>query len=304
MNIPKKAAVIDVCCRDGFQLEKEFIPTEEKISIVKGLARLGFKKIEATSFVSPKAVPQMQDSQEVIEAVKGSGGVIFSALVPNLKGAERALIAGAGELNIVFSASETHNMKNLHMSVMDSLNNAKEIIALAGTTPVNVTVATSFGCPFEGRVVESKVISLAEKVLSLGAAGITFADTTGMANPIQVYRMMKEFVKKHSDLPVTLHFHNTRNMGLANIVAGLQAGVASFDASLGGLGGCPFAPGATGNVPTEDVVHMLHEMGVETGIDLDGLIALGKYLEKLIGRSLPGQILKAGKTMDLYPSGT
>ncbi|KJS19206.1 MAG: hydroxymethylglutaryl-CoA lyase [Clostridiaceae bacterium BRH_c20a] len=301
MNIPKKADVIDVGCRDGFQLEKEFIPTEDKISIVKGLARLGFKKIEATSFVSPKAVPQMQDSKEVIEAVKGIDGVVFSALVPNLKGAERALSAGVGELNIVFSASETHNMKNLHMSVMDSLKNAEEIIALAGKISVNVTVATSFGCPFEGRVSESQVISLAEKVLSLGASGITFADTTGMANPIQVYRMMKAFVEKHLDLAVTLHFHNTRNMGLANIVAGLQAGVASFDASLGGLGGCPFAPGATGNVPTEDVVHMLHEMGVETGIDLGGLIDLGKYLEKLIGRSLPGQILKAGKSTDLYP---
>ncbi len=302
MQLPSAMNVFDVCCRDGLQMEKQFIPTEEKITIINGLSKLGFKKLEITSFVSPKAVPQMSDAADVASGIARVPGVIYSALVPNVKGAQRAIDAGIDELNVVFSASESHNLSNLRMPVDKSLQNVSEIIALARGcgTPVNVSIATAFGCPFEGKVDRSRVFSLAEQVLSMGAGSLTFADTTGVANPRQVYSMMAEFKKRHPEIRIALHFHNTRGMGTANILAGLQAGVLDYDASLGGLGGCPFAPGASGNVATEDVIHMAEEMGVKTGIDLDGLIELGRYLEQIIGRTLPGQVLKSGKVSDLH----
>lgn len=304
MRLPTEVNVFDVGCRDGFQMEKQFIPTSEKVAIVNRLARLGFRKMEITSFVSPRAVPQMQDAALVVAGAERVAGVTYAALVPNTKGAQRALEAGIDELNVVFSVSESHNRANLRMPVADSLKNVADVISLArdrGGKPVNVSLATSFGCPFEGEVPGKRVLKLAREALSMGAASLSFADTTGMANPRQVYELLSGFRDQFPHVEVTLHFHNTRAMGMANILAGLQAGVTNFDAALGGLGGCPFAPGASGNVATEDVVHMLEEMGISAGIDLDGLLEAARYLEKVIGRTLPGQVMKAGKVKDLHP---
>ncbi len=302
-KLPTRVNIIDVCCRDGFQNEKKFIETEDKIRIVDSLSRLGFKKLEVTSFVSPKAIPQMRDAVEVVKGANRVEGVVFTALVPNVKGAERAIEAGIDELNVVMSVSESHNLANIRMTPRQSLDKLKEIVELAGNhkVPVNASLATAFGCPFAGNVPVEKVLAAAEEALAIGASSLTVADTTGMANPVQVLRMMEHFNKLLTKVPLALHFHNTRGMGMANMLAGLEAGVTDYDAALGGLGGCPFAPGATGNVATEDVVHMLEEMGIKTGIDLDGLINLSRELEKIIGRTLPGQVIKAGKTCDLHP---
>ncbi len=303
MQLPKVANVTDVGCRDGFQMEKEFIPTEEKINIVNRLSKLGFKRIQITSFVNPKAVPQMKDAAEVVSKINREPGVTYSALTPNLKGANNAIDANVDELDVFMSVSESHNKANVRMQVSDSVNAISDIIALAKehNKPVWVNLATSFGCPFEGEVSSKNVLNLADKFVSLGASGVVLADTTGMANPVQVYELVSECMKNVSADKICLHFHNTRNMGMANILAGLQAGVNNFEAALGGLGGCPFAPGASGNVSTEDVVHMLEEMGIDTGIDINGLLETARYLEKIIGRPLPGQVMKAGQSCDLHP---
>ncbi len=301
--LPARAKIIEVGCRDGFQNEKKFIETEDKIRIVNSLSRLGFKKLEMTSFVSPKAIPQMRDASEVVRGADRVEGVAFTALVPNLKGAERAIEAGIDELNVVISVSESHNLANIRMTPKQSLERLKDIVDLAGKhkKPVTVGLATVFGCPFEGSVPVEKVLAMAEEALEIGATYVSLADTTGMANPAQVLRLVECISSRLPSVPSSLHFHNTRGMGMANVLAGLEAGVTTYDAALAGLGGCPFAPGATGNVATEDVVHMLEEMGIKTGIDLDGLINLSRELEKIIGRTLPGQIIKAGKAYDLHP---
>lgn len=292
----------EVAVRDGFQIEPRFIPTEEKIALVDALSRTGLAKIEVTSFVSPRAVPNLRDAEEVMRGIRRQPGVLYTALVPNLRGAERALAAGADELNLVMSATESHNQANLNRSTAQSLEGFAEIMQAArgSRASVNGSISCSFGCPFEGEVPEERVLHIAERYLELGFRGLTLADTTGMAHPNQVARLTAAARERFPEAELTLHFHNTRGMGLANVVAALGAGADRFDASLGGLGGCPFAPGATGNICTEDLVHMLQAMGYETGVDLDALLAVARKLPALVGHDVPGQVAKAGKITDLH----
>lgn len=304
-TFPDKVEINDVCSRDGLQNEKEFFSTDKKIELVNRLSRIGLKKIEVTSFVSPKAVPQMKDAFEVMSGIQRNQDVTYVALVPNEKGADRAIAAGADEINVFVSASEAHNKANVGMSINRSLENIKIVIGMAkdARTPVNVTLATSFGCPFTGDVDVQQVIKIIDQVIRFGCDSITFGDTTGMASPVKVYKLIEAVNKQYGEnrLKLTLHFHDTRGMAMANVLAGLHCGIYKFEGSLAGLGGCPFAPGATGNIPTEDMVHMMIEMGIDTGIDLFGLIDAAKRLEKDIGRVLPGQVMKSGPASVLKP---
>lgn len=300
----KKITIQEVVPRDGFQMEEKFIPTEEKVRLINALSKTGVKKIEVTSFVSPKAVPQLKDAADVFQKINKIAGVTYVALVPNIRGAIRAKEAKVDEINLVMSVSESHNLKNVRKATEDSLREFQEIKnILQGTgIKVNGSLATAFGCPFEGMQKEERLFAFLETyVEKLNFDSITFADTTGMAHPKQVESLMKKAVAMYPNIPITLHFHNTRGMGLANVLAGLEAGITRYDASLGGLGGCPFAPGATGNICTEDLVHMLEAMGYDTGVDLDYLINLSKQLPRLIGKEIPGQVVKAGKITDLHP---
>jgi len=298
----------DVGVRDGFQIEKNFIPTETKIAFIDQLSKTGLAKIEATSFVHPKFVPNMADAETVLANIQRMAGVRYTALTPNIKGMDRAIAchqsgAAIDEMNLFMSASETHNMANVKRTTAQSLQDFAEMVPMAKRAGIrtNGTVSTSFGCPFEGVVSDARVMEIAEKYLAIGFDSLTFADTTGMANPRQVERMMRDAKQRFSDIEITLHFHNTRGMGLANVVAGIAAGVVHYDASIAGLGGCPFAPGATGNICTEDLVNMLQDMGLDTGIDLDKLLAAAVKIPAIVGHDVPGQVMKAGKTMHLHP---
>ncbi len=305
---PQKIDINDVGVRDGFQIEKNFIPTETKIALIDQLSATGLAKIEATSFVHPKFVPNMADAETVLQEIIRRDGVVISALTPNIKGMERAVAChGSGgmidELNLFMSASETHNRANVKRSTEQSLADFAVMVPMAKAAGIrlNGCVSTSFGCPFEGHVDQGRVMMFAEKYLALGFDGITFADTTGMANPRQVEQMMQEAKRRFPAAEITLHFHNTRGMGLANVIAGINAGVTSYDASIAGLGGCPFAPGATGNICTEDLVNMLDDMVLQSGVSLDKLLAVAIKIPGVVGHDVAGQILKAGKTMHLHP---
>jgi hydroxymethylglutaryl-CoA lyase len=295
--------VHEVVARDGLQIEPKWIPTADKVALVDGLSRTGVRKIEVSSFVSPQAVPNLRDAKEVFQRIRRNPAVTYAALVPNLRGAEDAIAAGVDEINFVVSTSESHNVANMRMSTTRSLAELKNILAAvrAERVAINFTVATAFGCPFEGDQSPDRVFSIVESALSWGADGVTFADTTGMAHPLQVARMVDRFQVGFSSIPLTLHFHNTRGLGIANVFSAYQSGAVRFDAALGGLGGCPFAPGATGNVCTEDVVHMFELMGVESGIDLPALLDLSSKLSALVGHDLPGQVVRAGRRCDLHP---
>lgn len=286
----------EVATRDGFQMESRFIPTEDKIALVDRLSGLGYAKIEVTSFTSPKAIPALRDGEEVMHRIARRPGVVYTALVPNLRGGERALDSRVDEFNIVMSASETHNLANLRMTREQSFAQLAEVIALArqAAVPVNVSLSCVFGCPMEGEVPPEGVLGWIERFAALGVAGITLCDTTGMAYPTQVQAVCAAVLDRFKALDFTAHFHNTRAMGLVNTVAAIEAGVRRFDMSLGGIGGCPYAPGASGNVATEDVVHMLQCMGYETGMDLPGLIEAAGVLEQLVAHELPGQVSRAG----------
>lgn len=292
----------EVAPRDGFQIEPRWVETADKIAFINAVSRTGVSKIEVSSFVSPKAVPMLRDAEEVFRAIERRPGVVYVALIPNARGAERAFAAKVDEFNFVMSASETHNRANMRMSTDQSLEALRGIMDLARGVSVSkhASLATSFGCPFEGRVSLDRVLDFVARYLDLGITSITLADTTGMANPQQVARTVEQFRNRFGETPLTLHFHNTRGMGLANAVAAFQQGAVRFDAALGGLGGCPFAPGATGNVCTEDLVHMFEEMQVDTGTDLPALLDLARKLPALVGHDVPGQVAKAGRSCDLH----
>ncbi|MBE0490011.1 MAG: hydroxymethylglutaryl-CoA lyase [Halomonas sp.] len=297
----------EVATRDGFQIEATFVPTADKIRLIDALSATGLARIEATSFVSPKAIPNLRDAAEVVAGIQRRPGVGITVLVPNLKGAERALACGVDEINLVMSASDSHGLANLRMTPEQSLAQFTELLAAVRAHPqgaevfVNASLSTSFGCPFEGEVPQARVLDLVGRLLQLGVEGVTLCDTTGMANPAQVTRLCEAAQARFPGTPFTLHFHNTRGMGLANALAAWQAGITRFDASLGGLGGCPYAPGATGNVCTEDLVHMFEQMGVPTGVDLDALLAASAMLPEMVGHDTPGQVVKAGKADRRYP---
>ncbi|WP_175941835.1 hydroxymethylglutaryl-CoA lyase [Caballeronia sp. BCC1704] len=292
--------VQEVAPRDGLQIEAKWVETADKIALIDGLSACGFTRIEAGSFVSPKAIPALRDGDAVFHGIRRAPGVVYVALVPNVKGAQRAVAARADELNLVMSASQTHNRANMRMSCEASLEGFAEIVRTTNVR-LNGTVATAFGCPFEGRIDEDRVVSIVRSYREMGVEGITLADTTGMANPRQVERVVSRVLEHVPAAALTLHFHNTRGLGLANVLAAYDAGARRFDAALGGLGGCPFAPGASGNICTEDLVNMCDEMGIPTGIDLERLIALSRTLPALVGHEVPGQVAKAGRNSDLHP---
>jgi len=300
----RKLYIQEVAPRDGFQNESQFIETDDKIAFIDALSKSGFAKIEVTSFTSPKAIPALRDAEVVMHRIRRQPGVVYTALVPNVRGAQRALECGLDEVNLVMSVSETHNQANLRMTRDQSYAQLAEVVSVVrgGGVAVNVSLSTVFGCPMEGDIAAAEVFRLMEGFAGMGVDGITLCDTTGMAFPTQVAAIADEARRRFAGLELTLHFHNTRGMALANTMAALEAGIDRFDASLGGLGGCPYAPGASGNVCTEELVHMLELMGYDTGVDLQRLLAISATLSPLIGHDVPSQILKAGPRSRLHPA--
>jgi len=293
----------EVVTRDGFQNEPHFIATEDKIALVDALSACGYAKVEVTSFTSPKAIPMLRDAEEVMGRIRRVAGVEYTVLVPNLRGAERALESRADELNLVMSTSETHNLSNLRMTREQSFAALAEVVRhVAGRTPINVSLSTCFGCPMEGDVPLAVVQQFAQRFADLGVRGLTICDTTGMAHPAQVARMVEALQHQLPQTQLTLHFHNTRGMGLANVLAAVQGGITRFDGSLGGLGGCPYAPGASGNICSEDAIHMLEAMGYDTGIDVPQLLKVARQLPHIVDHEVPSQVAKAGRITDLHPA--
>ncbi len=286
----------EVATRDGFQMEGRFIPTDAKVALIDRLSRLGYAKIEVTSFTSPKAIPALADGEQVMQRIQRESGVIYTALIPNRRGAERALESRVDEFNLVMSCSETHNLTNLRMTREQSFAQLADVVtvAKAAAVPVNVSLSCVFGCPMEGEVPAETVMGWIDRFAALGVRGITLCDTTGMAFPTQVQALCAEAVARQPALEFTAHFHNTRAMGAVNTIAAIEAGIRRFDMSLGGIGGCPYAPGASGNVATEDIVHMLDCMGYDSGVDLQGLIDAAGVLEGLVQHALPAQVSRAG----------
>lgn len=302
-GFPKKVSVIDVGPRDGLQSEPGYVSISDKVALVNGLIDAGVRHLEVTSFVSPRAVPQMRDAAEVLDGIDRSKGAVLTALVPNEKGAERAVEAGVDAMVVFMSASESHNLKNVNRTRDQSLAGFEAICRIAEAAKIDVygAIATSFGCPFEGDVPVADVVEIARAYRDMGITMLSLGDTTGMATPPLVAERVRALGEAVPEADIALHFHNTRGVGLVCVYAGLMEGVTRFEASVGGLGGCPFVPRATGNICTEDLVYMLDECGVETGIDLKKLIAVSQRAEGVIGRSLPGQVMKAGHRLDLHP---
>ena len=303
MPFSSNVTIVEVGSRDGFQMEREFIPTATKIEIINHLIKTGLRNFEATSFVSPKAIPQMRDAAEVVAGVNRVPGLCLAALVPNPKGAENAAKAGIDEMVVFVSATESHNRSNVNRSIDESLKgfeSVAEIAAKAGI-PMHGAVAVTFGCPFEGDVAPEKVGSIVERMRALGITGVTLGDTTGMATPPTVRRTTRYLKDRFPEIELALHFHNTRGIGLVNVYEALQLGYRRFESSIGGLGGCPFAPGATGNVATEDLVYLIRELNLECGVDLEKIIESARLVEREIGRTLPGQVMKAGPRLRRYP---
>ncbi|HXU87992.1 MAG TPA: hydroxymethylglutaryl-CoA lyase [Methylomirabilota bacterium] len=303
MRLPDRVTVCEVGTRDGFQIEPEFIPTDAKVEVVDLLSAAGLPRIEVTSFVHPKAVPQLRDAETVMARITRRPGTRYAALVPNDKGAVRAVDAGVDAIHTVLSASESHNLANVNMTIAESVEKLGAVMEVARRAKVHVGcgISTSFGCPFEGDVPLAQLESVVRRLVDIGARAIGLADTTGMANPRQVSRVLEHLMPRFAGVEWTLHTHDTRAMAIPNILAAMECGVTNFDASIGGLGGCPFAPGASGNVCTEDLVHCLHAMDVATGIDLDRLLAASRRVQEIVGRALPGQIVKAGPSTRRYP---
>ncbi len=293
--LPAAITIREVGPRDGLQNEDP-ISADAKVHLIDALSRTGVSRIEAVSFVHPDVIPQMADADEVWGRIDRNPSVRYSALVPNMRGATRALDAGLREIEVVVSASDTHNRKNINRLTSESLDEIAGIVAAvhdAGGT-VEVIVSTAWGCPYEGDVPVSQVIDVAKSAAGAGADALTYGDTTGMATPLRVVELVDATRAALGELPLALHFHNTRGTGLANVYAALQLGVTNFDASVGGLGGCPYAPGATGNIATEEVVAMVEDMGIATGINLDALLDAAAYAQLAVGKELPSNVLRAG----------
>jgi len=303
MRLPERVTICEVGTRDGFQIEPDFIATEQKVEVVDLLSAAGLPRSEVTSFVHPKAVPQLRDAEEVMARITRRPGTRYAALVPNEKGAVRAIDAGVDAIHTVLSASESHNLANVNMTIAESLDRLGSVLQVAARakTPVGCGISTSFGCPFEGDVPLGQLERVVGRLVEMGARAVGLADTTGMANPRHVSRVLEHLVPRFPGVDWTLHTHDTRAMAIPNILAAMEHGVTNFDASIGGLGGCPFAPGASGNVCSEDLVHCLHAMGVQTGIDFDRLLAVSRRVQEIVGRALPGQLVKAGPSTRRYP---
>ncbi len=295
--------VTEVGLRDGLQAEPRIVPTADKIAVFDALVAAGLRRFEVSSFVSPRAVPQLADAADVLAGIARRPDLTLACLVPNEKGAERAIAAKVDEMVTFVSASESHNRTNVNRPIADSLRGFGEVARMAAAHDIVVhgAVATAFGCPFEGDVAPARVVEIVGRMAAIGIRGVTLGDTTGMATPPIVRAVCGAIRDAHPEIAVTLHFHNTRGIGLVNVMAGLDAGITRFESSVGGLGGCPFAPGATGNISTEDLVYLLDETGHETGIDLAAMLPIARRMEQLVGHPLPGQLMKAGPRLALYP---
>jgi hydroxymethylglutaryl-CoA lyase len=301
-RLPDRVSITEVGLRDGLQIEKRILSTDEKLALVRALIDAGHTSLEVTSFVSPTRVPQLADAADILAALRHTPGVELRALVPNIRGAESAMAAEADVLVFVLSATDTHGACNLNRSPHESLAELREIVKMTSAAGVRIDVSLSvaFGCPFEGDVPVEEVIDLAGRVQQLGITRVSFCDTTGMATPRQVRTLAGALRESLPEVDPAFHFHNTRGLGLVGVLVALQEGIVRFESSVGGMGGCPFAPNAAGNVCTEDMVHMLHEMGIETGLDLTRLMKAARLAERLVGRTLDGQVMKAGPRLHLH----
>jgi hydroxymethylglutaryl-CoA lyase len=302
-SLPSSVSIREVGPRDGFQNEPEVIPTGEKVRLIDCLSNTGLRRLEVTSFVRPDVIPQLSDAEEVLASITRTEGVSYTVLIPNERGLERgiALMEEAGtrlfdEVNLFLSASETHNRKNVNRSVEESLAGLERVVARAREEALRCegVISVSFGCPYEGEVPPDRVFAIAERLAAAGCQEVAFGDTTGMANPRQVRDFFELARERLPGVELTAHFHNTRGQGLANVLSALEAGVSSFESSFGELGGCPVPKGATGNIATEDLVSMLHEMEIETGIDLERLLGCARAVQEVLGRPLSGHLLTAG----------
>lgn len=295
MKLPDRVTIYEVGPRDGLQNEARQVPTPEKIRFIDALVEAGLHNIEITSFVSPKWIPQLADAAEVARGVRRPATVRMSALVPNRRGLDNALAAGMKEIAVFLSASETHNKKNVNKSIAETLVAFEDVVApaLAAGVPVRAYVSTVFGCPYEGDVDPRAVLQLSARLLDMGVYQISLGDTIGVANPKQVEEVVSQILANHAADRIAVHFHDTQGTALANCLVSIILGIRTIDASAGGLGGCPYAPGAAGNLATEDLVAMLHSMGIETGVDLDRLVEASRLASSFVGHDLPSKYLKA-----------
>ncbi len=297
--------VIEVGTRDGLQIERKLIPPAQKVDLVNRMIEAGIRTIEVTSFVSPKAVPQLADAEEVLAGIARRPDTTLTALVPNLRAAERACRTPLDAAVLLCSASDTHNQKNLNRTIDESINGFPAVADKVREKDLGLigAIATTFGCPFEGEVSLSDVLRIAEGYVKVGVQCITLSDTTGMATPRNIRSVVRAVRAEFPDTVLGLHLHNTRGIGLANVVVGLEEGIRRFDSSVGGLGGCPFAAGATGNICTEDLLFLLEESGYETGVDLEKAIGVALRMEQLLGKALTGQVMRAGPRLKLHAAG-
>ena len=296
--LPSTVRIREVGPRDGFQNEPEVIPTSDKVRLIDMLAGTGLQRLEVTSFVRPDVIPQLADAAEVLAAVTRPADVSYSVLIPNERGLERALEQRDrfDEINVFLSATESHNKRNKNRTIAESLDDLGRTVARAREEGLRRegVISVVFGCPYEGEVAPDRVLEIADALAEMGCEEVSFGDTTGMANPRQVGEFLASATERLDGVELTAHFHNTRGQGLANVLAALEQGVNSFESAFGELGGSPLTPGATGNISTEDLVSMLHEMGVETGVDLERLLEASRAAEELLGRPLGAHVLRAG----------
>jgi hydroxymethylglutaryl-CoA lyase len=295
-QVGSRVSVYEVSPRDGLQNERATVPLRAKLRLIDALVMSGLKRIEITSFVSPKWIPQLADADELAEHARPAEGVVFSALCPNKRGLERARAAAMREIAVFVSASETHNKKNVNNSISDTLSLFEETVAIAREVGIRVRgyVSTVWGCPFEGEVDPKRVLAIAKRLVEMGCYQVSLGDTIGVGTPRQTERIVQMMLAEIPAEKIAMHMHDTRGTALANVLVGLEIGIRDFDSSVGGMGGCPYAPGAAGNLATEDLVYMLHGMGIETGVDLERLVEAGRVAESIVGRSLPGKVHQAG----------
>jgi len=302
LSLPSKVIICEVAPRDGFQAEHDWVPTETKVDIIRKLATTGIQSMEITSFVHPHAIPQLKDAEKVVSQTQDLTNIKFRALVPNVRGAQRAIDVGIKKLKLMLSATDSHSLSNANAKVEEAQNALEPIIDLATKNNVTVggSISVAFGCPYEGIVSIETLLPIMERYTRMGIKEISLADTTGMANPNQVYNYLAVLKEQFPNMTFSMHLHDTRGMAFANSVAALQQGVVNFDSSIAGLGGCPYAPGATGNIASEDLVHGFKEMGIDTGIDLDRMIAVSKEVMQLLGKTTTSSyMLQAGPNSQL-----
>ena len=302
MQYPSRVTIVEVGPRDGFQVERTFIPTELKVEVVDAIARAGVRKIETSSFVSPKFVPQLADAAELFGAIERQPGTRYTALVPNLKGVDRAIEAGADGVRLVVTTTETYNKKNVGMTVDQSLEVCRQIMERVDGESITVeaVIALAFGCPFEGPVSDNRVADLAHRFVDMGIRELSIADSVGLGNPAQISKTMARLRAELDGVNFSLHLHDTRGLGLANVVAALDVGIDTFDASIGGLGGCPVLKNAAGNIATEDLANMCEEMGIDTGVDIEAIQGISIKMQDFLGHQLPSRVLTAGTPGQLY----